>query len=89
MLTIRKILSRIFRPNYHDYIQSSRWRAKADACKRRARWRCQLCNRPHSASNPLHAHHRTYERLGFEDKMDLVALCPCCHSNFHSWSKHD
>jgi hypothetical protein len=66
--------------NYHEYITSPEWRAKADYLKSLAGWRCQVCN---SADEPLHAHHRTYERLGHEDPNDITILCETCHSLFH------
>jgi 5-methylcytosine-specific restriction endonuclease McrA len=68
------------RPDYHRYIQSDAWRKRADECKRRAGYRCQLCNSP----DRLEAHHRTYERLGREEPGDLTCLCHRCHQEYHS-----
>jgi hypothetical protein len=65
--------------NYHFYIQSPEWKAKADAAKERADHRCQLCN----GDGVLHTHHRTYERLGNELPEDLIVLCANCHAKFH------
>ena len=53
------------RVNYYTYIQSPEWRAKANASKQLAHYRCQVCNRPGS-NTTLDCHHRTYERLGNE-----------------------
>jgi len=64
--------------NYYAYIRSPEWRAKADAAKRRAGYRCQVCNRP-SSQVVLNAHHRTYERLGNELPEDITVLCEDCH----------
>lgn len=64
---------------YADYIRTEAWRQKAAAAKRRANYRCQLCNR----EGPLNAHHRTYERLGHERESDITVLCERCHEKFH------
>jgi hypothetical protein len=71
--------------SYEDYLRTPEWQAKADAAKRRAGHRCQVCNRP----GVLNAHHRTYERRGDEEPGDLVVLCgdgqgeDGCHGLFH------
>ncbi len=64
---------------YAEYIQSPNWKAKAAEAKRNAGYRCQLCNK---AGN-LDAHHRTYERLGFELSGDITVLCNACHEKHH------
>ena len=67
---------------YAEYLQTPEWRARAEAAKERAGWRCQVCNGPHR----LDAHHRTYERRGHEDDADLIVLCGGdmgCHALFH------
>lgn len=65
---------------YARYLQSDRWKELARACKRRAGYRCQLCN---SADN-LQAHHRTYDRKGKPGELnDLTCLCEKCHKKFH------
>lgn len=69
--------------NYDEYILSRQWQALAAETKRLAGNRCQVCN----SDGELHAHHRTYERLGHELQSDLVALCGNCHALFHG--KHD
>ena len=66
------------RVNYYDYIHSPQWKAKADAAKKRAGYRCQVCNR-HKDEVILDAHHRTYERLGHERPEDITVLCHGCH----------
>lgn len=65
--------------DYREYLASSEWRARADAAKRRAGFRCQVCN----GRGPLDAHHRTYQRVGHEDPGDLTVLCHDCHELFH------
>ena len=68
--------------DYQEYIQSPEWKSKAVAAKDRAEWRCQLCNEA-GTNTTLHAHHRTYERLGFEEPMDITVLCAKHHAMFH------
>lgn len=65
--------------DYHKYIQSDEWKQKADDAKERADHKCQICN----SNGTLHAHHRTYERLGNELPEDITVLCSGCHGKFH------
>ena len=67
--------------DYATYIQSDEWRAKADAARARAGYRCQVCNQ---GEVQLDAHHRTYERLGSERPEDITVLCHACHKLFES-----
>lgn len=64
---------------YEDYLKSPQWKARAAAARRRAGYRCQLCN----AAGELHAHHRTYDNLGNEKPGDITVLCVGCHAHFH------
>lgn len=77
---IRNLLSKVLPVQYHDYLKSPRWRKKAAAARKRAGYRCQLCNR----EGRLQVHHRTYERLGYELPGDLIALCARCHKLHHT-----
>lgn len=63
------------RVDYYIYIKSPEWKARADAAKERAGYRCQFCN----GTDRLEAHHRTYERLGNELPDDITVLCHECH----------
>ncbi len=65
--------------NYEAYIQSADWKEKADAAKKRAGYRCQICNRGTSQVLQIEAHHRTYERLGEELPSDITVVCNECH----------
>lgn len=65
---------------YLQYLQSDEWKARSDAAKARAGYRCQLCN----STAKIETHHRTYERLGHEDDADLIVLCDDCHKRFHN-----
>jgi hypothetical protein len=62
--------------NYYEYIASPAWKRKANAAKKRAGYRCQVCN---EGGVTLDAHHRTYERLGHERPEDITVLCRSCH----------
>ena len=75
---LSKTLARLLPVNYSAYIKSGRWKKKADRVKERAGWRCMACNRPRGYVQ-LEAHHRTYERLGYEIPEDLICLCRDCH----------
>ena len=68
--------------SYQEYINSDEWKKKASEAKKRANWRCQICNK-HQSKIPLHTHHRTYENLGNEKPEDLTVLCEDCHALFH------
>jgi hypothetical protein len=65
--------------SYEQYLRTDHWLKVRDAAIKRANFRCALCN---SGVN-LHAHHRTYERLGRELPADLTVLCSACHDKFH------
>ena len=71
---------------YHTYIRSNEWRQRANAAKRRAGYRCQICNKPGSQTQ-LDAHHRTYERLGYERPDDITVLCHTCHDLYEQAQK--
>jgi len=66
---------------YDDYLKSEYWVKVREAVKRRASFRCQVCNSQHD----LQAHHRTYEHRGRELEFldDLTCLCRRCHAIFH------
>jgi hypothetical protein len=72
--------------NYNEYIISPTWKARARAAKIRADYRCQVCNRQ-GDNYSLHAHHRTYERLGHELDSDITVLCDDCHKLFSANGK--
>lgn len=65
---------------YRDYLQTEHWKALRQQMLKRARYRCQLCNR---GDVSLHVHHRTYENRGDERYSDLIVLCADCHQTFH------
>ena len=71
-------LSKRFRPDYHRYIRSRRWRRKARKIRVRDNWTCADCG-----EHGWEVHHRTYARLGYELNADLVTLCRGCHQSRH------
>lgn len=70
---------------YQDYLSSEAWGEVATAVKRRAGYRCQVCN----SQLDLCAHHRTYEHRYEEMNHldDLICLCRRCHETFHKGSQ--
>ena len=68
---------------YSSMQSDLRWNTRALAAKKRAGWRCQVCNK-HKNQTILDAHHRTYERLGWELPSDITVLCRDCHELFES-----
>ncbi len=70
------------RKAYETYLGSPEWQKRRLAALQRADFRCQTCNVP-KAEAELHAHHRTYVRLGDEDSKDLTILCRRCHGLIH------
>jgi len=78
-MNLFNVISAVFPVEYGKYLRSARWKKKAAAARKRAGYRCQMCNR----QAPLQVHHRTYERLGYEMPGDLIALCAGCHQKHH------
>ena len=68
---------------YQDYLRTLWWREVREEALKVADYACQLCNARSLVAGPLHVHHRTYERRGFESVGDLTVLCERCHNLFH------
>jgi hypothetical protein len=77
----------ITQSQYQAYLTTPYWREVSRAVKKRAGFRCQLCNSPLD----LQAHHRTYEHKGDElnHLNDLICLCKKCHKNFHAVEREE
>ena len=77
----------ITQSQYQAYLTTPYWREVSRAVKKRAGFRCQLCNSPLD----LQAHHRTYEHKGDELNHldDLICLCKKCHKNFHAVEREE
>lgn len=71
--------------SYKSYLKSKDWRIKRhkflkSSCYRK---RCELCGSSDEICK-IHIHHLTYERIGDELLLDLVAVCEICHILVHS-----
>jgi len=64
--------------DYNKYISSNSWAKKSKSIRSAFDNQCRLCNR----TGLIHAHHRTYKRLGDELPEDLTPLCVDCHDLF-------
>ena len=66
---------------YYQYLDSDYWKEVSYQVKKRAGFKCQVCN----SQLDLVAHHRTYEHRGAELNHldDIVCLCQRCHALFH------
>lgn len=65
---------------YKNYLHTDQWLGIRDEVFERFGGRCATCN----GTENLHAHHRTYERVGYEYIEDLTLLCATCHHLLHS-----
>jgi len=65
--------------DYNEYINSDKWRDRRNKILKRDGFVCQRCK----AWKNLQVHHLTYDRLGFENDLDLVTLCKSCHEKLH------
>lgn len=64
---------------YDTYLDSAHWQECRRAALSAANGRCERCG----ASEALHVHHRTYDRIEHEELQDLEVLCEPCHANEH------
>ena len=67
---------------YLEYLKSDKWKTLSDSCKKLADYMCNRCE----STEKLHAHHKTYDRVGDERMEDLECLCKSCHENEHGKS---
>lgn len=65
-----------------DYLTTTHWKNMRRETWEYAGHECARCHDPLSLDQMV-AHHRTYKRLGKEQKGDLVCLCPRCHKIIH------
>lgn len=66
---------------YQRYMQSAEWKAKSDAAKERAGYKCAVCGHDWKKRGwgPLTSHHPDYSKLYHETYGDLVPLCRAHH----------
>lgn len=72
---------------YQEYLRTDEWAKKRLAVIERANNRCSLCgdhSRYMEDKSELHVHHNNYENVEHELDSDLIALCPDCHTRYHS-----
>lgn len=69
---------------YLNYINSKKWRNKANLLKCRYK-RCYV----YKSTNNLHAHHKIYKNLGKEKSGDIIILCKNCHKDVHNLILND
>jgi len=74
-----KVQADEMRKAYGSYIASDQWKEKRAAVIERANGRCEKCKKVEAEQ----VHHMTYERLGDEMLVDLIALCGPCHMAMH------
>lgn len=68
-----------FSPEYEAALTSEHWRLLRERCRRESRNRCEACGKPYAPGRPLELHHLSYERLGREEREDVILLCRQCH----------
>lgn len=83
-MTFKDRLSALGFSSYGDYLKSGHWLLFKEKIKGRKR-RCPVCG----SDKNLEIHHKTYERLGCENKGDVVCLCPAHHDDVHAWLKEE
>lgn len=65
---------------YEEFLLTKYWTLFAKRCRSKAGHRCQKCK---IDGVPLHVHHLTYERRGYERDEDVIVLCENCHRKEH------
>jgi hypothetical protein len=75
--------------NYIEKLRDPRWQRRRLECFQSAGWKCERC---HSGTKPLNAHHRQYRpgREPWEYELgELVCLCEDCHAERHGLRETD
>ena len=68
---------------YAEYLRTPGWRIRRRAVLRRADGCCELCRDVGVERRATEIHHLTYDRVGCEKLVDLIALCGECHDLAH------
>lgn len=72
------------RIDYAEYLRSEYWRTLRRFIFERDEYRCVLCNSPAR----IEAHHRTYERCPYQERLsDVYTLCAKCHRRYSNDEK--
>ncbi|APX99464.1 HNH endonuclease [Lacinutrix venerupis] len=64
---------------YYGYLQSNIWKKKREWVLKNVDYKCERCGK-----KALLVHHKTYDRVGYENPEDLMAVCKSCHGKEHS-----
>ena len=73
-------------PCYREYLKSKAWDKKR---KDRENIDGKLCICGQDHFTRFDTHHKTYERVGYENLSDLVRLCKECHKKYHDNYNYD
>lgn len=65
---------------YQKYINSTKWERRKVSYYAHHPKVCRAC----AATELIHLHHHTYDRLGKEADDDMVPLCESCHELVHN-----
>lgn len=78
---VMKYKANTIKGGYSAFLNTIYWKTVAEEAKRRAGYRCQLCN----SDKSLNVHHRCYDNRGNEvlHMEDLICLCHDCHEHHH------
>ena len=68
-----------WKARYHKYLASEEWQKIRTKVLLRSNGACEACG----VKPAKEVHHRTYERVGCESLLDLVAVCEDCHHKIH------
>lgn len=61
---------------YETYIKSKEWHDRADKVKQKRGYKCERCG----STKQIDAHHKNYDRLGYERDSDIEIVCRACHA---------
>lgn len=64
---------------YREYLKTQWWYRRRNQALRDAGYRCESCE----TKRELQVHHKSYQRLGCEEKDDLLVVCRGCHLGHH------
>lgn len=65
-----------------DVYKSSRWRDLRDKILAERSGKCEWCEKA-KPKRYMHLHHKSYARLGAEEREDVELLCAMCHAIHH------
>lgn len=72
-----------WRQRYEHYLASPKWQLKRAQVMRRCKGVCENCGEATART----VHHLSYQNLGKEPLVDLIAVCETCHEDLHLQSR--